>query len=127
MTIQGQSAECHNPSIFMENESAELPQEIIDDWALVELFGHNKIAGKVKTVSLLGAPFIRVDVPASAEQKEYTRFYNPKSVYSISPTTKEIATAVAAECHSEPVRPYELPKLLKYSESEDSGSEADPS
>lgn len=96
----------------MDSENQDTPQEIIDTWALVELFGHNKIAGQVKTVSLLGAPFIRVDVPDIAEQKAYTRFYNPKSVYSISPTTKEIATAMVAECRSEPVKIYDLPKML---------------
>lgn len=45
----------------MDSENQDTPQEIIDTWALVELFGHNKIAGQVKT----GAPFIRVDVSAS--------------------------------------------------------------
>lgn len=62
----------------MDSENQDTPQEIIDTWALVELFGHNKIAGQVKTVSLLGAPFIRVDVPDVAEQKGYTRFLQPE-------------------------------------------------
>lgn len=32
-----------------------------DEWALVELFGHNRIVGRVTEATLAGGNFIRVD------------------------------------------------------------------
>jgi len=62
-----------------------------NEWALVELFGHQKIVGKVSEATLAGGAFLRVDVPAVAENKPYTRFYGPGAIYSINPVVEEIA------------------------------------
>ena len=34
-----------------------------DHWCIVELFGHNQIAGKVTEQAIGGQSFVRVDVP----------------------------------------------------------------
>src|SRR5262245_29699466 len=62
-----------------------------DEWALVELFGHQKIVGRVSEATLAGGAFLRVDVPAVDEHKAFTRFYGPGAIYSINPVTEEIA------------------------------------
>lgn len=95
------------------NEQTQTTDEKLDCWAVVELMGHNKIAGKIKEVSIAGGAMLRVDVPASGEQKSYTRFFGHSSIYSINPTTEELATAMVRNCASEPVRRYELPKLAE--------------
>ena len=65
-----------------------------------------------------------VDVPAIGEQKAFTRFYGPSAIYSMSPTTKEIAVAVATHHMNVPVQRYELPKLAETaSSSTDDGEE----
>ena len=38
-------------------------QEKFDQWAVVELFGHQQIAGRVTEASIGGCSFLRVDVP----------------------------------------------------------------
>lgn len=81
----------------------------IDCWALVELFGHQKIAGKVTEQSIAGAAMLRVDVPETPKQPAYTRYFGHGAIYSINPTTEEIARAMAGQCSSEPVHRYQLP------------------
>ena len=76
-----------------------------EEWAIIELMGHRKLAGKVSEYSIGGAAFIRVDIPGSA-----TQLYNPSAVYCITPTTEEIARQVAANHMPEPVQRWELPE-----------------
>lgn len=86
-------------------------QPKFDEWALVELFGHNKIAGRVSEATIAGGAFIRVDVPACGEQKAFTRYFGPSAIYSINPVSEEIARALVAQQNGRPVERYELPKL----------------
>jgi hypothetical protein len=90
-----------------------------NEWALVELFGHQKIVGKVSEATLAGGAFLRVDVPAVAENKAYTRFYGPGAIYSINPITEEIARGLCEQYRNEPVSRFDLPKIAEKVESTD--------
>lgn len=85
--------------------------EAFDSWAVLELMGHRRLGGRVREVTLAGGAFLRIDVPAAGEVPGFTQFYPPGSVYCLTPTTEEIATAIAARARHEPVSRYELPKL----------------
>lgn len=80
-------------------------------WAIVELMGHMKIAGRVTEQTIAGAAMLRVDVPAFEAQPAFTRFFGASAIYSINPTTEEIARSMAGGCASEPVHRYQLPQL----------------
>lgn len=82
-----------------------------DQWALVELFGHQKIVGRVTEATFAGGAFIRVDVPKVEEEEAFTRFYGPAAIYSINPIAEEIALQLARQFRNVPVSRYELPKL----------------
>lgn len=88
-----------------------------DSWAIVELFGHQRIAGKVTEQSVGGGGMIRVDVPAipkdshRSEQPAFTRFYGSAAIYSITPTSEEIARLAASRLRSEPITIY-IPDLM---------------
>ena len=84
-----------------------------NEWALVELFGHQKIVGKVSEASLAGGAFLRVDVPAFNGQPAFTRFYGPGAIYSINPVTEEIARGLMTQYRNEPVSRFELPQLAE--------------
>ena len=84
-----------------------------DEWALVELFGHQKIVGKVSEASLAGGAFLRVDVPAVGKDAPFTRFYGPGAIYSINPITEEIARGLVASYRHEPVSRFELPQIAE--------------
>lgn len=82
----------------------------IEFWAIVELFGHNTIAGFVTEQSIGGGAFIRVDVPAVDEEHQaFTKFYGDKAVYAITPTTEEVARHAAMKLRVRPVSPYVVP------------------
>jgi len=69
----------------------ETPKENFSEWCLVELFGHQKIVGKVTEATLAGGALLRVDVPAFNGAAAFTRFYGPGAIYSISPVSEQIA------------------------------------
>lgn len=95
----------------MSSQNNNQHQESFDQWCVLELFGHQRLAGKVTQAPF--GNFLRVDVPDSTGEKTIcTKFYNPQAIYSISPVDKEIAVAVATRLAPEPVSKYELKNLL---------------
>lgn len=82
-----------------------------NEWALVELFGHQKIVGKVSEATLAGGAFLRVDVPEFNGNPAFTRFYGPGAIYSINPVTEEIARGLMTQY--EPVSRFELPQIAE--------------
>ena len=81
------------------------------EWAIVELFGHQRISGLVTQSQI--ADFLRVDVHVDVyDGVLYTRMINPKAIYAINPVSEEIARAVAKEYAQPPVQRYELRNLL---------------
>jgi hypothetical protein len=77
-------------------------------WSILELMGHRRLAGKLCEVAIAGAGMLRLDVPAP-DGSWVTQFYGGSAVYCITPTTEEIARAVARGARPEPVHRWELP------------------
>lgn len=86
-------------------------QEKFETYALVELFGHNRIVGLVTEQPIGGASFIRVDVPGPDGATRYTRMFGAAAIYAINPITKDVAISLAQRCDARPVQAYELPAL----------------
>lgn len=87
-----------------------MPEEnTFRQWALVEIFGHQKIAGLVSEQVIAGQGFVRIDVPDAGEQPGYTKFYGPSAIYSITPCEEVIARAFCMKNITVPVQSYELP------------------
>lgn len=83
----------------------------LDCWALVELFGHQKIVGKVTEATIAGGAFIRVDVPALEEKSAFTRFFGPGAIYSLNPVTEAVAMELLQRHRNEPVSEWDVPRL----------------
>lgn len=81
-------------------------QSSLDTWAIVELFGHVKMAGKVSEQVVAGATMLRLDVPQTDEGPGFTRFYGAGAVYSITPTEESIALQAVAVLRARPVTVY---------------------
>ena len=89
-------------------------QEKFDSWAVVELFGHQQIAGRVTEASIGGCSFLRVDVPDQpAVEKDtyygkqpalpaYTRYFGNGAIYAMNPCTEAATRAVAARIRVTP-------------------------
>jgi hypothetical protein len=82
-------------------------EETFDQWAIVEMLGHRRVAGRVREVVLAGAGMLRVDVPTTPGHVERTMYVSPGSVYALHPTSE--AVAVAARSTPDPVSRWELP------------------
>jgi hypothetical protein len=89
---------------------AKPTESTFETWAVIELFGHQKIAGLVTEAAIGGCNLIRVDVPATDQQPAYTRYFGPGAIYSITPVSEEIARSVLAYIRPRPVSPYMLPQ-----------------
>lgn len=84
----------------------EEANETFETWAIVELFGHSKIAGLVSEQNLAGGMFLRVDVPELRGWPAFTRFYGSGAVYSITPCTEEIARQAGEMLRVRPINVY---------------------
>lgn len=107
-----------------------------DDWAIVELMGHVKMAGRVSEVERFGAKMGRIDIPYimpdckacngtgrvvnPPEKCNYctgfvAQFFGGNSVYRITPVSEEVARDTAKRNTPEPVSPWDYPKQLGHS------------
>jgi hypothetical protein len=82
--------------------------ERFDQWCIVELLGHVRMAGRVTEEEHFGGKLGRVYVPDG--DGFTTVYFTAASLYRVTPTTEEIARAVAARNRPEPVHRWELEK-----------------
>jgi hypothetical protein len=87
----------------------ETEKTTFEGWAIVEIMGHNTIAGYISEVAMFGTAMMRVDVPACGDQAAYTKFYGGSSIYGVTPTTQEIATKAAERLRIRPVSEWLVP------------------
>lgn len=88
-----------------------------ESWAIVEMLGHKKLAGFVSEQTIAGAALIRVDVPATPEDRRwqataaYTKLIGVASIYCMTPCTEEVARLAAREIerYNDPL-PVALPE-----------------
>lgn len=99
-------------------------------YAVIELFGHARVAGAVSEQNFGGANLIRVDVPEvtftrtvwDEDEKGYrkdtrtiaahTRSLGGGSVYAINWCDEETARVAAHSIHDEPLEPYSVRKSI---------------
>jgi DNA polymerase-3 subunit epsilon len=80
---------------------------------VVELFGRQKIVGKVSEQTIGGGGFIRVDVPKTSKREAFTRSYGPSAIYAMTPVSAEVAQMVAESLEVEPVSEWQLSQALQ--------------
>lgn len=98
---------------------SEQSKESFNEWAKVELMGHNVIVGRVSEATLAGGAFLRVDVPAKGPLPGYTKLFNPSAIYGITPVTEAVALALLDHYRPEPVSRYEMPAIAEKVEPSD--------
>jgi hypothetical protein len=84
-----------------------------EEWAVVELFGHQRIAGKVSEATIGGCAFVRVDVPATTDRSPYTKYFGNGAIYAMTPCDEQVAILAAHEIerYNVPIR-VAMPKQL---------------
>jgi hypothetical protein len=80
-----------------------------EGWVILELMGHRRLGGYLSEQEVAGAKLLRIDVPkAEGEGDVASQLYSSAAVYCITPTTEELARAVARRAQPTPVTRYEL-------------------
>lgn len=88
-------------------------EQKFDFWCIVELFGHQKIAGKCTEQNVAGNNMLRVDVPETKKQPAFTRFLNHAAIYAINPVTEEVAISYAERLEVMPIEAYNAREAIK--------------
>lgn len=78
-----------------------------ESWAIVELMGHRKLAGFVSEVTMFGVVLMKIDVPCDPP---VTQYYGGQSIFSLTPTSEQLARQAAKASRPTPVHRYELPE-----------------
>ena len=115
----------------------EQPTTQIEAWAIVEIMGHTKLAGHVKTEAFGSTCMLRVDVPELPEKREvekswydddgnylrtpidvekvqpaesaYTRYFGMQAVFSLTPCDQATARAALERMRRQPAKLLRLP------------------
>ena len=88
-------------------------------WAIVEIFGHQRIAGFMSEHVIAGQGFVRVDVPevpaASGDGivAAHSKLYGPGAIYAINPVDEALARMAAGQIRHAPVDSYGLRDALR--------------
>lgn len=94
----------------METDKATIDpsSENLDCWALLEIFGHTKVAGRVSTRKVGVNVMIQVDVPNDGDGLSHSQLFGPSAIFSITPTSESWCRrwAKAAKAYERPVLPY---------------------
>lgn len=88
-------------------------KELFKSWAMVELFGHTRIAGEVSEQSIAGGAMLRIDVPETKSNAAFTRIVNVTAIYAINPMTEELVHSIAGQLNVKPIQPWDVQKFLE--------------
>lgn len=90
---------------------ASEPENGYEGWSILELFGHRRLGGFVRSTEIAGAGFFRIDIPGEKDGEMHsTQYYSPSSVYGLTPVDEAAAKVVARQSRTPPVQQWELPK-----------------
>jgi hypothetical protein len=90
-----------------------MQDEKFEIWALLELMGRQRIAGKVTEQVIAGTGFLRCDVPETKSNPAFTRFISPSSLYAINPITEDVARKYAENLQVKPIDSWDLSAFMQ--------------
>lgn len=94
--------------LTVQNTFMNTQQDKFELWCIVELFGHSKIAGLCTEQNIAGTNMLRVDVPETASNPAFSRFFNHAAIYAINPVTEEVARFVAEKLNNKPIDSWDI-------------------
>jgi hypothetical protein len=90
----------------------KMQTEKLELFAIVELLGHQTMAGKITEQTIAGVSFLKIDVPETKYQPAFTRLVNPSSVYAINPITEDIMNEMAARYRKAPILSWDAHSMV---------------
>jgi hypothetical protein len=101
-----------NPQLaLIEPPEVETPE--LKAWALVEVFGHQRIVGYLSQQTFGTGVLFRVDVPDLKKdgrviREGFTRYFGLSSIYSITPISEAAVRELLPHIDGTPARPMSL-------------------
>lgn len=77
-------------------------------WGIIELFGHQRVAGRISEQVIGGGNLVRVDVPDGESFR--TVYYGSSAIYALHVTDEAAARAAAKTMGTQPAYAWELLK-----------------
>jgi hypothetical protein len=90
-----------------------MQEETFKEWAVVELMGHQKIAGLVSEANIGSACLLRVDVPETKTHAKFTKFYGGGAIYAMTLVDEETAKMVAESLDPVPLARWEVHEQMR--------------
>jgi hypothetical protein len=88
-------------------------EEKFEIFALISLFGHKRLAGKVTLMNLGNSTLLRVDIPETKLIPAFTKFINPSAIYTMDPITSELMQTMAESIKEQPIESYNIMDVMK--------------
>jgi hypothetical protein len=79
---------------------------VIHGWGVGEFMGHTRLGGYFTTVEVCGVAALRVMVPETDRGAAFERVYSRDALFSFTPTSEDLARAVAQDERHFPVQLY---------------------
>jgi hypothetical protein len=83
-----------------------MAESTFDSWAIVEIMGHQRYAGRVTEETIGGCSFVRVDVPEVDGRPAFSKLFGQASIFCITPVAEEVARKSAGAFKTSPVVVY---------------------
>lgn len=90
-----------------------MTQDQFKSWAMVELFGHSRVAGEVSEQNIAGGAMLRIDVPETEANPAFTRIVHINAIYAINPITEEVARSIAGQLNVKPIQPWDIREYVE--------------
>ena len=88
-----------------------------DHWCIVELMGHQRLAGRVSEQVIGGSSFVRADVPEVDGKQGLTKLFGAGAIYSLTIVDEETAILMARQIQAKPIDEWSARKMLTSAES----------
>jgi hypothetical protein len=87
--------------------------EKFEAFGLVELMGHQRVAGRLTEQVVGGANMLRVDIPDSTDPEKFrTVYYGASAIYAVHITDEAAARKLAGNLGTRPPYAYELSQAV---------------
>lgn len=90
-----------------------MQQEKFEAFALVELMGRQRLAGRVTETVIAGCGFLQVDVPETTHSPKFTRLIAPGSLYAINPIDEATMKMYAENLCVKPIDSWDINAFMK--------------
>lgn len=84
------------------------PQPEYEGPAIVEIMGHQRLAGSVREVVIGGAPMLRVDVPQIGDVAAFTQYLGGGALFRLTPVSEDLMRRIAVSIDARPVSAWDL-------------------